>query len=155
MRPEPLDLHICEQGSSSSFVKTDSENKQPSSRAAKKNQQILNITIEVTPEGKKDNLNKAQPTVKVKDNLIPNFDQQNLKSKPKRMGSEKPGDNSPSKLRKVPCIKNSLSLRSNKKKMKKKTQRSKVSESEYDFSSNKDYAEEQGRKAFNFAPSSN
>lgn len=53
------------------------------------------------------------------------------------------------KLRKVSNIKNSFSLRVSKKTQKRrpKYKKSKISESEHDFSSNREYSEEQGRKA--------
>ena len=78
------------------------------------------------------------------------------KTKPKRMGSERPDQKSPKKLRRVPIIKNSFSLRVNKKKEKRNgSKKSKLSESDNEVSSIREYSEEQGRRAFNFNPSSN
>ena len=73
------------------------------------------------------------------------------KSMPKRMGSERPNKN---KLRKVPKIKNSFSLRI-KKDIRKQhnSKNSRISESENDFSCNREYSEEQGRRALYLASS--
>lgn len=72
-----------------------------------------------------------------------------IKEKPKRMGSERPDRKNSKKLRKVSIVKNSLSLRLNptdNSRLKKSSKRSKFngSDSENDFSSNRDYSEEQG-----------
>lgn len=67
---------------------------------------------------------------------------------PKRMESEKPNNK---RLRKASIIKNSLSLRVREKKNRIQTKTaSKFSESDNDFSSLKDYSEEQGRKVLYF-----
>lgn len=143
---------MCEQGSSSSFIPDESP--KPKIVVEKFDAQILKPSNPdlTTSEGKKTPKKKI---VQKKKYIQSALDTTIEKSKPKRMGSERPDEKSPRKLRRVSIIKNSFSLRVNKKNEKRKTsKKSRFSESENDMSSNREYSEEQGRKAFNFNPSS-
>ena len=148
---------MCEQGSSSSFVNTDSDNKPTTRDLEESKHPILIKQLIVTPE-KKNRITKslARPLqlTKKSESLQPKLDTNRIKSKPKRMGSERPEKKSNKKLRKVSMIKNSLSLRlkPNQQENTNKSSKpqSRFSESENELFTNRDYSEEQGRKALNF-----
>jgi hypothetical protein len=148
---EPIEPHFCEQGSSSSFVKCDS--------IEKENQDIWIVeqfhNNHIVASSKVEDTSPKIHGLKSekKECLNPILDTSKLKSKPKRMASERPEEKSPQRLRKS-SIKNSLSLRLNKSCFKNRQNWSKPSASKWSESEN-NYSEEQGRKALNFGTISN
>jgi hypothetical protein len=133
---------MCEQGSSSTFVYEDIDNKadiKPLDQILKKSENTPIDPKLITPQ-KSPKVSQRRPIIIV-DKLSPSEN----KIKPKRMESEKPVKKRSTKLRKVSIIKNSSSLRVNQSKEKPSdSKKSKFSETENDLSSNRDYSEEQG-----------
>lgn len=155
---DSVDNPMCEQGSSLS-VKMEESKDSPPVVVFNTHEGILDTPVK---PGENVTLNQNTPVVRLAKEqktaslLDPKTEIVSLKSKPKRMGSERPDRKSPKKLKKAPMIKNSLSLRSNKKNgAAKQLKEDKFSDSDNDASSNREYSEEQGRKALQFGFSSN